>query len=590
MVDQVHEFLNQVRQLLNTTEDIHAEDLSTEDEEEEEEEEDDDDENEPGHCTDIGDIVFNLKTTSGNQQSKHTLDSRLYQQILKSQDCQLVDVYNSNALYICESKDMKTKIMAHMKRTNAYSFIEKLCQTNSTCVRQHLDTIVERVTTLLNDLVTSHSINDSQFRQMNVDRSTVRMDYLFFLPDLRQKHVSFQPIMVCHLGPTIEIARYIYRLLQPIYDQVALSTTFFKETDAVHAVEQYANKDLLLPTTLFASLHINDLCSILSHEEILQSLEHFLNKYYKFDQSIQTITIDTILKLINLILQNQFFVFENNVYRQIKGGATESPLTILLMNIYLFYWQDELVQIMINKNEIFGRCFDKIFLTWNGTKNELRSLLDETNINKNKQTSSSSIQITTSIGKKINYIDAQIGHINGSLLTKINHDTDTEPRSLPYVSNHPRLSYSTLIRASLIRAVLCCSNSVDFHTERFDIQETFHSNGYTYEYINNHVEQFFREFKSLKLKSYIVHQSRYETLRHRVYKYDQEQINMTIQQRKDEQHKEVWYIPISLKGKALTDFQENLKRIWQDCFGNDIRAKNINIEVINQPKYPSNTK
>ncbi|CAF1590017.1 unnamed protein product, partial [Adineta steineri] len=381
MIDQVHEFLNQVRQLLNTTEDNHTEDLLIEEEEEEEEDNDVEneseqwiDENEPGHCADVGDIVFTFKTKPGNQQSRHTLDSRLYQQILKMQGCQLLDVYNSNALYMCKNKEMQRKIMEHVKGTNAYSFMEKLYETNPTCVQQRLDTIVEQVTTLLNDLITSHSINDSQFRQMNVDRSTVRMDYLFFLPDTRQKHVPFQPIMVCSLGPTIGIARYIYRLLQPIYDHVALSTTFFKETDAVHAIEIYANKDLLLPTTLFASLHINDLCSILSHEEILQSLERFLNEYYKSDQRIQTITIDTILKLTKLILQNQFFIYKNNIYRQIKGGATESPLTILLMNIYLFYWQDELVKTMNNQNEIFGRCFDKIFLTWNGSKNELCSL------------------------------------------------------------------------------------------------------------------------------------------------------------------------------------------------------------------------
>jgi hypothetical protein len=180
--------------------------------------------------------------------------------------------------------------------------------------------------------------------------------------------------MVCSLGPTISIARYISRLLQPIYDQVALSTTFFKETDAVHALEMYASKGLLLPTTLFATVHIDDLCTIVSHEKIMLSLELFLNEHYQSDQYSQDINIDTIIKLIHIILQNQIFIFENKVYRQIKGGATESPLTILLMNIYMFYWQEDLVKMMANKNEIFGRCFDHVFLTWTGSKNELRSL------------------------------------------------------------------------------------------------------------------------------------------------------------------------------------------------------------------------
>ena len=392
-------------------------------------------------------------------------------------------------------------------------------------------------------------------------------------------------MMICSSGPTIRIARYISRLLQPVYDQVSLSTTFFKETEAVHAIEMYANQGLLLPTTLFATVHINDLCTVVSHEEIMQALERFLNEYFKHDQYIHGITIDTIMKLVHLILQNQIFIFKDKVYRQIKGGTTGSPLTILLMNIYMFYWQENLVKIMLNKNEIFGRCFDKVFLTWNGSKTELRSLLHAT-ANKKQP---SSIQITTSIGNQINYMDAQISHINGSLQTKINHDTDTEPRCLPYVFDHPRHMHSTLIRACLIRAVLCCSNMIDFDNEHHDIEETFSTNGYTWDYINHHVEEFFREFNALKLKCH-VDQCKYDMLRRRVFEYDQQQLEMKIQQRKDEQDKEKWYISSTLKGEALVDLQQKFKDIWEDYVHNQIELRNIIIEIIGQPKYPSNTK
>ena len=103
----------------------------------------------------------------------------------------------------------------------------------------------------------SQCINDSQFRQMNDEQSKVHMDYAFstrsssskshidfllfyvvfvlsFLCIYKQKNVPFLPIMFCSLGPTIGIARYLSRLLQPIYDQVALrrgqlAVTFVEE-------------------------------------------------------------------------------------------------------------------------------------------------------------------------------------------------------------------------------------------------------------------------------------------------------------------------------------------------------------------------
>jgi hypothetical protein len=83
--------------------------------------------------------------------------------------------------------------------------------------------------------------------------------------------------MICCLSPTVGIARYMHRLLQPIYDQVAYSTTFFKESNAVHALENYAQQGLLHPKTLFATLHVNDLCTIVPHEQLIEILQRFLN-------------------------------------------------------------------------------------------------------------------------------------------------------------------------------------------------------------------------------------------------------------------------------------------------------------------------
>jgi hypothetical protein len=168
MANEIYEYIDKIRQLIENTYDS-------------------EDEKVPGQVTDEGDIVFTTKTTRDSEQcSKHTLDSEIFQHILKSQNCLLLDVYNSNGIYLCENNEMKKNISAHMKRTNAYYLIEKRNVKNPTCVQRHLDHIVKQVNTLLYDSLKSHDINDSQFRQMNVERSKVRMDYLFFLSDLSQ--------------------------------------------------------------------------------------------------------------------------------------------------------------------------------------------------------------------------------------------------------------------------------------------------------------------------------------------------------------------------------------------------------------------
>ncbi|CAF4963416.1 unnamed protein product [Rotaria sp. Silwood1] len=77
------------------------------------------------------------------------------------------------------------------------------------------------------------------------------------------------------------------------------------------------------------------------------------------------------------------------------------PLNHLLANIYMFYWQQDSVKILVNQNEIFGRYLNEI-----------------------------------------------------QLRTIINHDNDIEPHGLSFISDHPPVMYSTLIQVCLMRAAL----------------------------------------------------------------------------------------------------------------------------------------
>ncbi|CAF4205173.1 unnamed protein product, partial [Rotaria sordida] len=87
------------------------------------------------------------------------------------------------------------------------------------------------------------------------------------------------------------------------------------------------------------------------------------------------IKIATILQLVRLVLDEQYFIYNYNFYRQTTGSASGSSLTIPLVYIYLFYWQPDLLEDLINKNELFFRYRDEAFITWNRSEDELRTLL-----------------------------------------------------------------------------------------------------------------------------------------------------------------------------------------------------------------------
>ena len=146
-----------------------------------------DDERESGQQSGVGDIsLTHLSLDDPRKRSRTDLciiDSEYFQENLNDMNVALLDICNSNGLYLCEIQEMEAKILAHMTRTGAYAFVEELSDDNPMCVRKQLDNVVDHVTTSLNDLLARQCITESQFYQMIADRSMVRMDYGCFLPD-----------------------------------------------------------------------------------------------------------------------------------------------------------------------------------------------------------------------------------------------------------------------------------------------------------------------------------------------------------------------------------------------------------------------
>jgi NurA-like 5'-3' nuclease len=116
-------------------------------------------------------------------------DIKKIRQLLKEQHRLLLKAYKSNAMYSCSIHEFDEKISTFMTQTNAYSLIEELNGTNPDRVKKRLDTIIEQMKTIFDDLLQHQSMTAMQYEEMKVSRETARLDYLFFLPDTRQVSV-----------------------------------------------------------------------------------------------------------------------------------------------------------------------------------------------------------------------------------------------------------------------------------------------------------------------------------------------------------------------------------------------------------------
>ena len=161
--------------------------------------------------------------------------------------------------------------------------------------------------------------------------------------------------MICNDGPTAGISHFLGRLLGSLFNDTTHCKQFHKAVNVIHTMECYEKTGQLQPATLFASFNIDNLCLMFSHQQVINALQRFLNHYTLSKDHIQDMSTDTILQLVRLVLDNQYFVYNYKLYKQTQGGASGSLLTIPLVYIYLFYWQQDLLGDLINNNELFFR-------------------------------------------------------------------------------------------------------------------------------------------------------------------------------------------------------------------------------------------
>ena len=155
-------------------------------------------------------------------------------------------------------------------------------------------------------------------------------------------------------GPTIGVSHFLDRLLRPIFDRAAKFTTFVNGIDLVRQLENYRDRGCLLPSTQFVTFDVTDLYTMIPRDGALEALGRFLVQNL-VQGKIGNLSVDTILKLARVVLDTNYFVYDQKYYRQIKGGAMGSPFTMTLANVYMLEWEQSLIESQLRQGELYGR-------------------------------------------------------------------------------------------------------------------------------------------------------------------------------------------------------------------------------------------
>ncbi|CAF4012911.1 unnamed protein product [Rotaria magnacalcarata] len=303
-----------------------------------------------------------------------------------------------------------------------------------------------------------------------------------------QDCIPVRPIENTIHAPTTNISNYLDEIIRPIFDKECQNTTIIDGASLIQALHQYMRKGLFKPTTLFCTLDIRNLYTMLPQEEALNILVDFLHVHGY--TKVKGISLGIIRLLASIILKENVFFYGNKIYQQVLGGAMGSSFTLTLANIFMWKWQKELVRRQDMTGEYYGRYIDDVFMTWNKSENELKKIIENAN------TWHPNIKLEYNIGKSLLFLDVLLTNINGALSTSAYHKPAAEPYIVLFISEHPRHVFDNIVQTSRRCAIEYSSTLQSFNDERRYIKSTFLYNDYPSSFIDKTFRKFFSDYIS----------------------------------------------------------------------------------------------
>ena len=199
----------------------------------------------------------------------------------------------------------------------------------------------------------------------------------------------------------------------------------------------------------------------------------------RLDQDTQLLdrtmlSIDKIMELINLCLDNTYFQLGDNFYEQRQGLAMGSPLSPILADLYM-EWLEAKVKVQDKEGHIkmWKRYVDDVFAII-AKEGDPQSILDQAN------TLSETVKFTLEVEKEgtLPFLDVELIKNKNRIDTKVYRKATDSGRYLHYTSNHPRSVKVGVAACLLRRAETHCGTAIEKKREKKEVITTLKRNGY----------------------------------------------------------------------------------------------------------------
>jgi hypothetical protein len=416
-------------------------------------------------------------TRKGKGKNYHRLVKRLKYK-MKMAKTVLRKTDKSKVFHLGKEDDYDKKSKEYMDRTQAYKCLG---------TADPLPDLIQRTNKYLLNLRLAKWITQKQYELLSLkpDKDEIELAHLYYLPKAHKPTTPLRPIIAGLRHPTVKISKFLDDLFRPLFDQMAKTTTVASGFELVKQLHNWSEQHWSRET-LLCTIDVADLYTMIPQVEGVLSLKKMLDHLQL--KRVEGLNVETILRLSRFVMQNNYFSYEGRYYRQIRGGAMGSPLTLTMANCYMYFFEQEIVRQVHNSHGLYFRFIDDIFLVINWSQRELLEQVERWN------GFDMNIQLLATMGSAVNFLDLSMENRDGQLVTKVFHKPSHEPYFLPFNSIHPLHMKKNIPFAMLLRAVRYCSSFHLYIEERESLRMALLLNKYPHQLITEQFQRVFSKY------------------------------------------------------------------------------------------------
>lgn len=245
-------------------------------------------------------------------------------------------------------------------------------------------------------------------------------------------------------------------------------------------------RHMVIPEDAFLfTMDVNSLYTNIDTGEGIKAVREILEHNPDFNRPD-----DHLIKLLEVNLTRNDFVFNDKFFLQVKGTAMGKKFAPAYANIFMAAWEKGALQTTPLKPVHYYRFLDDVWGVWTHSLTEFQDFISILNSFNSSITVKAEIHRTT-----VNFLDVTVFkgtdfHRTGKLDTKVYFKT-TDTHALLYKSSfHPKHTFKGIIKSQLLRFKRICSREQDFRDATRVLFRVLTTRGYSRSFLRKSLKQF----------------------------------------------------------------------------------------------------